>query len=111
MLYIRCGDDSSDTASWGSGDDYWHGKVGSVLLVRSDGQPLAMRDGEALCCWCETELKWLFECAQEAEMSGKKKVSMTRYSCTGSPQAYKFDLPPPGLQTAVSSGPATLSLE
>lgn len=69
--------------SWGSAPPQWHGDIGTVLVVRSDGMDLSRHEVEALCTFCLYQLQPLFESSNEAGLAKEEILAQMK------PQVFK----------------------
>ena len=76
LLHQNTDDISSE--SWGWAPMQWQNTVGTVLVVRSDGQDVTTRQVEALCHFCQFKMQPLFKNAM-----GDGEVQMTRDEVLG----------------------------
>ena len=83
FLHQNADDVSSE--SWGWAPMQWQNNVGTVLVVRGDGQDVTTRQVEALCHFCQFKMQPLFENAM-----GDGEVQMTRDEVLGflTPKAF-----------------------
>lgn len=69
--------------SWGSAPPQWHGDIGTILVVRSDGMDLSRHEVEALCTFCLYQLQPLFESSNEAGLAKEEILAQMK------PQVFK----------------------
>ncbi len=78
FLHLNTEDSNGGPLGWGWAPLEWQNEVGSVLVVRSDGQNVTTREVEILCRFCQFKMQPLFENAL-----GGGLVSMTREEVMG----------------------------
>lgn len=63
--FLHMGTDPN-SPSWGLAPMEWQNGVGSVLVVRQDGNDITPREVEALCNYCQKKLQPLFELSHDS---------------------------------------------
>jgi hypothetical protein len=75
FLHLNTDPNSRSLMGWGWAPLEWQNKVGSVLVVRSDGKDLSPHHCEVLCTFCQFKMGPLFEDSMGAGMNPENPMS------------------------------------
>jgi hypothetical protein len=75
FLHLNTDPNSRSLMGWGWAPMEWQNKVGSVLVVRSDGKDLSPHHCEVLCTFCQFKMQPLFEDSMGAGMNPENPMS------------------------------------
>lgn len=84
FLHLDCNPQLNNEA-WGWAPPEWQNKVGSVVVVREDGEDLTPRQVEALCVYCRQKLGPLFDDAIGAGTGARSRSEIMNFI---TPQAF-----------------------